>query len=258
MIRGSRKQEVGEIDAHTTSSDLVPDGSISTPASSLAPTEDSDDSIDKMPGPSKRSRLAGFKRKTKGLFKSRNTGELEDSGDEKESAVNRLEHDPAFSPSQRAKGKRFSASGVADKTLGTLQTVGKNIIHPKDAIKSKVTKTTAGQLSKADRPFLSQQSDLEYLQAHDNLKRAESMSSSIQGTSDEEYIANIHSHRNKVHEIEAHRESLQVAWTTSRHVSRVRVVPKRHIRFPQNEYFVVRDARGTIIRYDWFKWLGYV
>ena len=262
MLRGSRQPEFGETDARNTISERISDGVASTPASSLAPASDSDDSIDKMPGPSKQSRFARLRRKTKAktkrIFKSKDTSEDEESEDEQESVINGLKHDPAFSSGQRVKGKRFSASGVADKTLGTLQTVGKSIVHPKDAIKSKATKTTAGQLSKAERPFLSQQSDLEYLQAHDNLKRAESTGSSMQGTSDEDYAAIIDGHRSKVNELEAHRESLQAAWTTSRHVRRVRVVPKRHIHFPENEYFLDRDAHGKVMRYDWLKWLGYV
>ena len=39
---------------------------------------------------------------------------------------------------------------------------------------------------------------------------------------------------------------------------RVRVVPKRHLEFPPDEYFQVRNKQGTTPRYDWLSWLGYV
>ena len=99
---------------------------------------------------------------------------------------------------------------------------------------------------------------MEFLQAHDNLKRAESTSSSKQGTSDEERNSLLGGHRDKIREIEEHRESLRAAWTTSRHVRRARVVPKRHINFPNNEYFLKKNERGELVGYDWLKWLGYV
>ncbi|KAL2047929.1 hypothetical protein ABVK25_011198 [Lepraria finkii] len=47
--------------------------------------------------------------------------------------------------------------------------------------------------------------------------------------------------------MEVHRESLRAAWTTRRHVRRVRVVPKR---------YVERDDGGNFVRYDWLGWLG--
>lgn len=110
----------------------------------------------------------------------------------------------------------------------------------------------------AERPYLGPESDLEFLQAHDNLKHAESSRSSEQGTSDDESNAAVRSHKERFHEIEAHRESLCAAWTTSRHVRRVRVVPKRHIGRPQNEDFARRDEHGKLVRYDLLRWLGHV
>ena len=177
---------------------------------------------------------------------------------EEDYSLNDLKDNPAFAPSHLTKKRRLRPVKTADKTLKTFHSIGNAIIHPKDAIKSKATKTTANQLSKADRPYLSQKADLEYLQAHDNLKRAESIHSSKRGTSDEEQNDSVGNHRENVRKLEAHRESLRAAWTTSRHVRRVRVVPKRHIDFPDNEFFVERDNNGNIAHYDWMKWLGYV
>lgn len=217
-----------------------------------------DGSIKNMPGPSKRKQVSVLtqrtKAKTKRLFK------LEDdkSEDGEEEPLDHMEHDPAFNSSQLIKKKRFRPGKTASKTLGAIQSIGNAVVHPINSAKSTATRTTAGQLSKAERPFLSQKADMEFLQAYDDLERAKSTSSSKQGTSDEEQTLLIGGHRDKIQEMEEQREGLHAAWTTSRHVRRVRVVPKRHINFPKNEYFVERNERGERVRYDWLKWLGYV
>ena len=169
-----------------------------------------------------------------------------------------IERNPAFHTSTLEKKRRFRPGKTADKTLHNIKSVGKAIVHPVDSIKSKATRTTAGQLSKADRPYLSQKADLQYLEAHDNLKRVVSSGPSRHATSDEDQDAIVGSHQNKVREIEAHRESLRAAWTTSRHVRRVRVVPKRHLNVPDNGFFIEKDANGQFVRYKWLEWLGYV
>jgi len=240
-------------------------GNADGPAQLVAQRESSDDgSIYKMLGPSKRKRLSGLssrtKAKTKKLLKLKST-DGNAAEPEEDGSLDELEHNPAFATSKLEKRKRFRPGKKAERALGTVQALGHAVIHPKDGIKKGATRTTAGQLSKVDRPYLSPKADLELLEAHDNLQRAESTRSSQQGTTDEEHDEHdglVNSRREKIREMEAHRESLKVAWTTSRHVRRVRVVPKRHINFPDNEYFVERDDRGEFLRYDWLKWLGYV
>ena len=229
---------------------------------SIRATDSSDDgSIDKIAGSSKRKRLSTLTSKTKAktmkILKLKSTTDGR-SDSEEEGPLSTLEYDPAFNPSELRKPRRFRPGKSAEKALGTMQTVGKVFIHPKDTIKKGATRTTAGQLSKAERPYLSKEANLDFLQAHDNLKQAESTNSSKQVTSDEEQKDLVVSQRDKVKEMEEHRESLRVAWITSRHVRRVRVVPKRHINLPKDEYFVERDERGQVICYDWLKWLGYV
>lgn len=215
-------------------------------------------SMDRGPVSSKRKRLSNLKSITKAKTKQLLTLDAaatdDDSDSEIDGPLENIEHDPAFHPSTLGKKESFHAG----KTLGNLRSIGKVVIHPVEATKRKATKTTAGQLSKADRPYISKEADEYYLQAHDNLKRAESSASSRKGTTDEEHDSVIGDHRDNVQKIEAHRESLKAAWTTSRHVRRVRVVPKRHIAFPKNDYFVERDNDGNCVRYDWLKWLGYV
>ena len=192
------------------------------------------------------------------LFSSRDEDGENNSEAESVQGMSDIERDPAFNPGQLVNKRQISAEGAKDKTLHALQQLGRIILYPKDTIKSKATKTTAKHLSKAERPYLSQKADLDFLEAHEGLKRAESSSSSRHGVSDEEIDSDIIRRRDKIREMEMHRESLHAAWTTSRHVRRVRVVPKRHIAFPEVEYFTERDNEGNIARYDWLKWLGYV
>ena len=238
----------------------IQNGSVIVNRSSAEVVPDSDDgSIDKLTL-SKIQRLSGLKSrvkaKTKKLLKIDGTAVGSDSGDDEHHPLDKIDHDPAFNPSRLSKQKQTSPTVAARKTKDAIKTIGSTIAQPKDAIKGTITRTTAGQLSKTERPYLSKKADLDYLEVHDKLKRMESISSR-KGISDEEQEAIIGIHKDKLREMEAHRESLRAAWTTSRHVRRVRVVPKRHINLPEDEYFVVRDANGVFIHYDWLKWLGY-
>ena len=218
-----------------------------------------DGSFEKMPGVSKRERLSGLTSRTKARTKKllRIEGPEPSQRDQAENgALKMLDRDPAFRTSALEKKKRFRPGKSAEKVLGGVQTIGNAVVHPKDAVKRGATKTTAGQLSKAERPYLSRKADLQLLEAYDNLQQAESTASSRKGSTDEEQDEIVGRHRDTVKEMEAHREGLQAAWTTSRHVRRVRVVPKRQINFPNNDYFIERDKQGNPSGYDWAKWLG--
>ena len=262
MLQNHNNREAETIKVDATISYPFPNGDAITVVPSLAQSGGSDHSIDRLSDPPKMSRLSGLtrltKRKAKGLFKGKGANEEGHLENEKVQVMDDIEHCPAFNPSQLVKKTRMSASGAADKTLGTLQSASRSIMHPKDAIKSKATKTTAGQLSKIERPYLSQKSDLAFLQAHDDLKRAEGTSPSGHAISDKEMDFIIGKHKGRIRDMEAYRESLRAAWTTSRHIRRVRVVPKRHLNFPENQYFVERDKEGNFLQYGWLRWLGYV
>lgn len=215
-----------------------------------------DGSMKKMLGVTARKRISRLTRRTKArtktFFKLHGATTSEQSGDEDGDPLDSIKTNPAFSSSRVMKKSRFHPGKTADKTLGAFQSIGNAVVHPVEAVKSTATRTTAGQLSKAERPFLSQKADIEFLQAHDNLKHAESTGSSKQGTLDEEQES-LSGHRDKIREMEEQRESLRVAWTSS-HVRRARVV-----KFPDNEYFEERDEEhGGHIRHNWLKWLGYV
>lgn len=212
-------------------------------------------------GGTKRKKLKALTSKTKAKTKKllrieqrESTGEGSDSEDH--GVLQNIARDPAFSHNKLYKQKRWNDGGTAYRPLGALESIATTVVHPKRAIKSKATRTTAGQLSKAERPFISKKADLEFLQAHDRLSHAESSRSSRQVTSDSEVDDVTTGYREKIKEMQEHRESLRAAWTTSRHVQRVRVVPKRHMEYPDRKFFTRKDSEGE--HFDWLSWLGYV
>lgn len=177
---------------------------------------------------------------------------------DKSDALSIIEHDPAFNPHMLDQEKRVNTTVLITKARETLRSIALAMVHPKDSIKSKATKATAGKLSSAERPYLSQEADLDFLNAHDELDRAYSSRSSRQGISDRGEDLLTTDRRGKVQEMEAHRESLRVAWITSRHVSRVRVVPKRQIEAPSTSFLTKEVIRGHLMRSELLKWLGHV
>ena len=232
------------------------------PRSSGEPADSSDNGDNTgAEGRTKRGKLRAFSSKTKArtkkLLRIEDRESTDEGSDSKEHGVlSNLEHDPAFSHNKLYKQKRWSNGKTAYRPLGALESIAATVVHPKKAIKSKATRTTAGQLSKAERPFLSKKADLEFLEAHDNLYRAESSKSSSHLTSDSETEDVTVGYREKIKKMQENRESLRAAWITSRHIRRVRVVPKRHIEYRNRKLFIRKDSEGE--RFDWLSWLGYV
>ena len=177
------------------------------------------------------------------------------SSSEHDEALDTLSQNPAFNTSQIVRDEPSNKSKLASRALKTAQVVGSSIIHPVDAAKHKAAKKTAAQLSKADRPFLSADADLDYLQAHDELKDAETRSMSDEYAA-EEKETHVGLHRSKVEKMEEHRESLRAAWMTSRHVRRVRVARDRPTKYLELELFTERDSKNEIKRRDVPRWLG--
>lgn len=188
----------------------------------------------------------------------------EDSEPAKREALSLIENDPAFRPrklieSQKEtdnKQEKRDQPSTSSKASGKLRSIANAIKHPKDSIKKKVTKTTAAKLSSTQRPYISESADLDLLTAHKEACSAQASSQNVSNneqtdTFDEDYWI-------KFNEMKAHRESLHVAWTTNRHVTRVRVVPKRHIEYPDPSDFAERDAQGHLVSFDILKWLGHV
>ena len=130
----------------------------------------------------------------------------------------------------------------------------KAAIHPKEAIKGRATRS-AGQLTKAEHPYLSREADDELLAANLQLREAQDSVNEL----DDERGATIASRQLLVDKLQARREGMKVAWTTARHVQRVRVVPKRHLKLPEQSSFVLeRDESGKQTKFDRLRWLGKV
>lgn len=142
-----------------------------------------------------------------------------------------LESDAAFNLSQ-LNTEHHSEKGMVAKIQVNLQAVAAGVMHPKQGVKGKATRSTAGRLSRIERPYLSKNMDIELLEAHDNLSWAQSMASSAREISKEEADPWSDDCKERVQQLEARRESLRAAYTTGRLVQRVRVVPKRHMDFP--------------------------
>ena len=172
-------------------------------------------------------------------------------------ATNVLENDPAFNL-QRFDTAHQSDKGIARKLQVNLQAVTAGIIHPKDGIKGKAARSTAGRLSKIDRPYVSRKMDRELLNAHDNYSRAQSVASSGRVSSEEDANLLGQDCRGRLNELESQRESRRAAYTTSRFVQRVRVVPKRHISFPKPKEFVATNDQDVDAGVDRSRWLGHL
>ena len=209
--------------------------------------------------PSKTAKLRGIghkaKDKAKRLLSVNDTKVLAGDGE----VLKGIRRDPAFSPSSLKDIQRRSKRGSATSAAASLGSAGSLIAHPVEAIKSKATRTTAGKLAKVQRPLLSKDADLDFLEAHDELDRVESTRTSKHVTSDDDRDSLVEEQKEKIEQLKAQRESLRVAWTTTRFVKRVRVVPKRHLEFPERKAFV-KDASEKKLwaRYDWLKWIGHV
>ncbi|KAL8738882.1 MAG: hypothetical protein Q9181_000409 [Wetmoreana brouardii] len=174
-----------------------------------------------------------------------------------EQVTSALRDDAAFNLKQLST-ERKSEKTLAAKVQINLQAVAGGIIHPKQGIKGKAARSTAGRLSKVERPYASKGLDIEYLEAHDNLSRTQSSASSGRNTSEDNTDLSSDGWRKRVEHLEVHRESLRVAYATSRFVRRVRVVAKRHIESPRIENLTRTSNTKDSGRTDWQEWLGHI
>ncbi|KAG4027988.1 hypothetical protein MFRU_025g00540 [Monilinia fructicola] len=199
------------------------------------------------------------KKKAKRLIKIAEGSSLSEDNEEDQfldAVVEEINQSAAFDAD-----KVLNASGLGNvsrkqRTKNILQGTAGAITHPIASIKSKATRKTAEKLAKS-RPYLSNQADLDFLEAHDNLNQAKD----AQNTSDDEdamedNLNNINHYEKKFHTIERSREEMRVAWVTGRHVHRVRVVDKIPPPFPSDEYFERPNDQGST-EFKWGKWIGY-
>lgn len=200
-----------------------------------------------------------------------------------------LKTDPAFNPAEIARSKtsaittsanakprvpRARAAKIASRELAT------HILHPRRTIIQHFQSKTAKSLSKATRPYITPQADREFLAAHDALFEAKKdgekpprKTRDRRGTKKpgkRERVTDLEERtppetdaevqRRKIELMEAHRQSILVAWITSRHMNAVRVTPSHVAGFPRldDEKFIDRDANGDEINFKWYRYLGQV
>jgi hypothetical protein len=203
---------------------------------------------------SKKRRLQTLKEKTKDFVKSQYESE---HPVDTESPFAELEDSPAFDPSKLLNRKRITESGPGNKIIGFLHATAETIVNPKKSLKARATRTTAGKIAKG-RPYISRKADLEFLEAHKNLERAES---SRCGSDDHEIAKEkedrVEDYAEQVEYLQERREAMRVAWITDRHVTRVRAVSTEPGPFPDDGEFERKDDCGAT-EFMWGKWLGYV
>lgn len=213
------------------------------------PSSDLDQRSPHSPGnPSRRSRIQNIshrvKKKTKKVLHVDDTEGLvrakdsDDFGD--------VEANPAFNP-QKVFQKPVSVGDALHQAKDGAQTLARVVAHPKDSAKRKA----AAKLAAPEQPFLSQQADKVLLDAHDRLEAARK-------SSDGDDEDNAEAYEEEVQSLQAQRESLRVAWTTSRFVHRVRVVPAQYIEHPRFKDVEIRDSDGAYVGTDWTKFWGNV
>ena len=204
--------------------------------------------------PSKTSKLKTLKSKVKVRARDILHRDVSATSDDDDDLKDSIRQDPAFNPDILLERQEKEEADPPTKLLDVVKSVGSNVVHPRKAIKSKVTRTTAGKLSKPHRPFLTQGADVEFLQAHEDLEKAESARSSRRASFDSDSVYG--HHKDKIDRMKANRDSLKIAWTTSRHVFRVRVTPKRQWPYPERSAYTEKDEDGKHKRFDWLSWMG--
>lgn len=172
----------------------LPDGGDGSPRA-IDEDQDSDDSDShddvSTKSPSKRTRIRSLKNKSKaktkgllGMDKSDNSKSEEYQANDR-SVSQDFDGEPAFNPSHVMSKKSPDIHGIATSPKKAMKSIGSAIAHPKDTIKSKITTSAAGKMSRAQRPFLSPEADREFLEAHDDLSRVTSTQASKQVSEDE-------------------------------------------------------------------------
>jgi hypothetical protein len=208
-----------------------------------------------------------------------------------------LKNDPAFNPARVPGHKTLSTANVprGSKLLHanakkTTKGIARSVLHPRRSIIQHYQGKAAKGLSKATQPYLTPQADREFLAEYDALFEAEYSQargrdidhqktngtiftdalrevnmSREEGQIDESWkddprAINYELQRKKVELLEAHRQSLAVAWITSRYIKRVRLAPWPKTQCPsfRNESFSERHGEDGETRFRWENYLGEV
>ncbi|KAI4154111.1 MAG: hypothetical protein LQ340_001888 [Diploschistes diacapsis] len=202
--------------------------------------------------------------KTKGIV-GRHLGRVIDLEEHrKDQSVLNTEHDAAFHPrsAKQYQSEHHQRGGPLDKIKVALETSAEAVVHPKQYAQSKAKRVAAGKISSIQKPYNLPATGAELLDAHDAYSQSDSSRASddiSDSNAAEDKVTKQKSRAQKkarLDNLEAQKESMRVAWTT-RHIDRVRVVPKKRFRFPDKEAFIERSENGSFVRYRWDKWLGH-
>lgn len=199
--------------------------------------------------------LHRLKKKTRKVLNLNNNSTTTEDDQDAET-VEELENSPAFNSSKFLKSARNGSSSIPDKTSSLLQETAKIIKNPKDAITHRATRKAAGKLAKS-RPMVSRKADLDFLEAHDEMERARARLNQEDSEAAFQDRENIEVCAQRIQEMEESRKKTKVAWVTSRHIHRARVVNTTPPPFPKDDFFEGDDEFG-FKTFNWMKWIAYV
>ncbi|ATZ48696.1 hypothetical protein BCIN_03g08810 [Botrytis cinerea B05.10] len=173
-----------------------------------------------------------------------------------DAVVEEVNQSPAFDAGKILNTSRLGNGSRTERTKNILQGTADAIAHPIASIKSKATRKTAGKLAKS-RPYLSNQANFDFLEAHDDLQQAkDAQHAGDDEDANEDNINNIDYFEKRVDKIQRNREEMRVAWVTDRHVHRIRAVEKIPPPFPPVQHFERKDDHG-FTEFKWGEWIGY-
>ena len=221
-----------------------------------------------------KNRLSNLKTKTRTRTKrilhaadDREHSDFSSSSDSESNVREAINNNLALNPAHLQDRQEQPTSGPVEFGVDSATTARNVFLHPKTTIKNKVTKATASKLSSAQRPYITPADDRMFLEAHEELLKSESERSTsrerAQDSDDDDVVekgGEAAKRRRRVERLKEHRDNLKAAWTTTRHVDRVRVVPRGWLRFPKmgDETFYDRSDNGEVRRWRWEKYTGYV
>lgn len=170
----------------------------------------------------------------------------------KNKAINALRHSVEGIGTSGGAGRSGSESPRSDSLIARMPAL---LAHPRTALKASLTHIVAGKLSTLNAPYIPQNAEVEFVEAHE--ERDEARENKCQG--------DIEDAERKIGELVWRRRNMQVNWAMERHVTSVAVAPTHRREWPKKEDFFVKDGTGKTLRegdgsekVEYIKWLGQV
>ncbi|KAL8711770.1 MAG: hypothetical protein Q9220_003941 [cf. Caloplaca sp. 1 TL-2023] len=186
-------------------------------------------------------------------------GKPQDPARKGDHAARLLEKDAAFK-TELLHTEHRSGKGLGAKIRVNAQAVVDGVKHPIAGFKGKAARSTASQLSKLERPYLSKDMDMQYIEAYDNFVQQSSEASSCANDAAEVAVGSSDDqHKRRLELLETQREGFRAAYTTTRFVQRVsRVNPRRLSKFPNVGGVRMETGNQERFKYGWMEWIGNV